>query len=689
MGSSTDAATRKQHAKLLQVMHNFFTKLLQLIVQARSANETTPSSTTPAPTSRSNKWFNLNLNAVTDTWLKHELQSWKSQAETFLLPPIVIETVLDFLQLSPRGVLMLEDDNNSSWVVAEGDSKKQEVVVERWLIEFDRSAVTTGQDELPLIYKKAIIQLRVIFGMIYLLPTAKLRKHLAKGVAKGVSLKNRIVDVKAPVNTKTRIGLLKSIIPHEMLLTTSHMTQRDFCPIESSLGTLRVSVAYRNNHKFKAQDREERLSDHFAISDKVRELSSGLASRQTKSPLPCSSLQFSEELPQKAKLKLVSIAPIVSTRPSIQPFRVGSLSNSPPPQSPHGGSFQSLSIERRVSITSNRLGSNASLAALLRNARGSTSASNTPTAAVISGSQSNIPAFMGPRLNSSSHGALLLDDHGDGLASTPRFSSSFGSRYSRRFSNTSNRVVSTTADPNVSFLGTSLESGSSGVPLSGLYADDDISSFVRMIDGKLDLRLVHSASDPDSRLGTPQTENSASHLEALNKFQQLKNQHQQLGDNVNASIVLHHGHNSSRASYSGSKTSSRKSLPPVYLPPPQSLPLSSFDNSHLPSISLRLNEREAGFRSSRSPSDNCQGSLPLVSTGLAHASSKSVVSGLATSPSTYAGIRKPIRYEDVFDEEDNGEDDSYFHSNTASKSGARVQDEFENDELLFEMTDTR
>lgn len=777
---SAEQLSRKQQAKLVVVMQNFFTKALQIVVLARSVAESMLANYNDSgQSSKINKWFNLNVPSTSDEWLRGEIKQWRAQAESSGLPSMIIETYLDLRQISGQEIVVLEDDNGGSWSVVEGGSKKKEVVVERWLIEFDRTvALSAASDELPLIYKQAIVLLRVLYTITRLLPAYKLKKFVTKLLSKNLTVRNRFVDPKQPISSKGRIGLSKSIIPHQMLLTESHMTQRSFDPIETTLGSLRVSVSYRNHYKFKVQDKEERLSNHFLISDKEQAeqahthhdhrtskiLEGSDASSRTGRPassrsgsmsasrsrshsasrpnsrstsisaenhhssrvrdahpeksslLPCTSLlQHEESSPTpkvSTKQKLVSIAPM---RPGLQPFKVGSISNSPPVLSGMSHTPNSLtgsSIERRISITSNRSGSNASLAALLRNARGSTSSSNTPNTIALSSSQNNYNMLF-PRSISSSHGShLQSDEHfGETVSSAPRFSSSFGSRQSRRFSNSSRLNSILNNEPHQSLLGTSVELNSSSVPFSGLYVEDDISSFVQMIDENPDLRL--SRSHQDSKGSSDN--GSGSHMSALDRFQLLKSQHQQLGESVSASLILHHNQLGSRESQSsapGSRPSSRKSSHSIYSPPP-SLPTGSYDNSRMPSITSRLHDsginsaelsgspRFMANRSNysggndsylKSPGNKLVSS-PLTATTIAHAShqaSNEGVSGLATSPSVYERAKRPIKYEDVFEEDDDGH--HYFGSTGGKEMSHGDHDDhmsYDNDDLLFEMTDTK
>lgn len=735
-----DPYVKKQNAKLIQVIQNFFSKALQIVLQARSLPDPTNyTADTESRSSKINKWFNLHMATPNEDWIRGEIKLWKSFTDVSQLPPMIIETYLDLRQLSPREIVVLEDDNGNSWTVAKGGTKKQEVVVERWLIEFDKNFVSgSGVDELPLIYKQAIVLLRVIYGITRLTPAFKLKKLLAKLSPKSLTLRNKFIDGKQPISSKGRIGLSKPVIPHQMLLTDSHMTQKMFAPIQTTLGTLRVSVAYRNHYRFLVQDNEEMLSNHFLLTDQEkaakeaaqRDIGSSIIEppsghedepepvpkslhAEKFSVLPCTSEPPDDDLTPRVKHKLVlyAVSSASIQRPSIQPFKVGSIGNSPPQGTPHTPtSVHGSSMERRISITSNRSGSNASLAALLRNPRGSTSSSNTPNTIAIAGSQ--IPAsVLFPRSVSSSHGSQLpQEDSSENISNTPRFSSSFGSRQSRRFSNTSARNYPMN-ETNTSFLGTSVELASSEAPLSGLYIDDDISTFVRMIDGKSDLRLS-SSNQQDSKLGNFHNE-SNSQLDALSKFQLLKSQHQQLSESVSASLIFHHNQGGDLGG-SGSKHSSRKSSHSVYTPP-HSLPTGSYENAHLPSITSRLQESglnsdsdEPGSTRSLLAKNSYSSDLkssaskvasPVTATN-AHAarapqsaSAAEGVSGLATTPSVYVGAKRPIKYEDVFEDDDDSTE--YLATRRRGKSDpmiskAHVDDlMYDNDDLLFEMTDTR
>lgn len=648
MDKSSDS--KKRHNKLVQVIQNFFTKVLQLVIQSRTDQD--------PQTPKINKWFNLYMPSIDSESVRLECKPWRSHADLALFPPMIIETYLDLRQLDKSEMVMLDDGRGGVWPVADSAAKKLEIVLERWLIEFDRSASAHHTDELPLIYKQAIVLLRVIYTLARLLPCHKLLKTV--GASKNLLLKTRVINGSQPVTSKGRIGLLKPIVGG----TALHMTQRELGPIPSALGTLRVLVAYRHHHKFYTQGHEEHLLSRFSVLDKESRLEKERLEKESLekersekeakprgssfdsftekySVLPCTS---EHDIPRLRKL--VGHAP----RPSIQPFKVGLIGLSPPPGSVSVAS--GTPMERRISITSTRSGSNASLVALLRNPRGSISSTNTATTPTVT-SPSAIGTAAMSRTISLSHG-----DEPD-LSLTPRFLLSFGLRQSRRFSNTLVRF----AVSNDAYLSESADL-TSLAPFSGLYADDDISSFVQMIDGTSELRLSNFNSEARE---TPSNDSSAQ-FEAISRFQLLKSQYQQLSDSVNASLVLQQNPASSKSG-SSSRVSGRRSL---RLSPAPLLPRGSFDHN-IPSIFQRLDtverrdsadlgmkELKAGFFGARS-------ALPRTET-------PKVVLGLATSPSIYQSVKQPITYEDVFDEEDD--------------ESSKPMD-YDNDDLLFEMTDTR
>lgn len=704
-----DPYLKKQNAKLIQVVQNFFIKAVQIILDARSEELDYDNSD-----QRTNKWFNLLMPSLN----KDELKTWKSTS----FPPMIIETSISLHNLSEKHTLVSKDGDGNSWAVVKGGGKKQEVVIERWLIEFDSTDVSGSIiDELPLIYKQAIILFRSLFGILRLLPAYKLKQKLKK--MQNLVLCNKILDGKQPISSKGRIGLSKPIIPTQSLRSESHLVQKNFNPIQTTLGTLKVSGVYRRHFDFVIHDSEEALSDHFMKMDSGS-IHKHLA-QTNDSELEASRPSFEEPnvstVSRQSSLeptsvvrdmdayrKSMSISPNTVResspmkkdaqhligRPAIQPFKVGSIGSSPPPQS--YSSLGASSLERKVSITSNKSASNASLVAMLRNPKGSVSSTtgNIP----ISNSNANNSTIISsiPRSVASSHGSNLMHDLDSPSAvemgaGTPRFSSSFGSRASRRYSNASIRQSILQQNLNDhSYLGTSAGLATSMNPLSGIYIDDDISDFVRMIDSKNDLRF-NGSTGYNSSERVNLTPNSQ--VDILSKFQLLKSQHQQLGDSVNQSLILqNNGSNPGSINNPVQISTSRKSSThsqSMYSP----ISPGSYDrrsgSSNMPTIESQLDykkeraDKQVGFdfKNSRQSTPTAkQDKSPAPSAPQTNNPTDKRAKAVSTTPSHYSN-RRSIQYENVF-EDDDGED--YY---LQSKSNHKPSNEEDDDDLLFTMSD--
>ncbi|KAI5966708.1 ATG13 [Candida pseudojiufengensis] len=522
---SESAAAKKQTAKLTQVLINFFTKAAQIILDSRSDSKKIHSPYNDDEIHHKiNKWFNLHMISST----KEDLKLWKSSDLTSI-PPMIIETYLDLRQLPSNQTLVLFDDEKHPWTVAKSNSKKQEVVLERWLIEFDQRPTNLINDELPTIYKQAIILFRTIYGYSRLMPSYKLKLKQSNKL----SLGNKILDGNQPISSKGRIGLSKPIIE----LNESHTTQKFFTPINTSLGTLKISIAYRNHYDFNLHEHEEVLSVHFTKHDE--DIKNKLSSLS-----PCSSLNSSKDHNNISFIKETSTSPKRSSTSPAQKVPivpVQQIPNQNPNQNqnqPTSNIQQSTSLERKISITSSKSISNASLAAFLRNPRSNTPSTNNIPIINNNNNNNNPYSSSFPRSISSSTGNDdSIFQNPDSTNNTPRFSSSFGSRASRRFSNTSIRQHTPSSD----YFNQS--NNSVDAALSGLYMDDDINDFVRMIDSKSDLKLSGGSNNTnESFKNKPIKEviddDDLEDIESreLQKYQNLRDKYSQLGDSVNAGV---------------------------------------------------------------------------------------------------------------------------------------------------------
>lgn len=668
--------------KLTQVIQKFFAKAAQIVLEARAYPETIAPSLYPTKeeSTKLNKWFNLYMNSIPDI-TKDDLKLWKT-SDLASLPPMIIETYIDLRQLPPNQILVLFDQTKHPWTVVKGGGKKLEVVLERWLIEFEPNSSNDAAamvDELPLSYKQAIILFRSIYGFSRLMPAFKVRKNLHNKLPLG----NKVFDGNQPISSKGRIGLSKPIVNTNS--SEPHMSQKHFQPVQTSLGSLKISVAYRNDSDFCIHENEELLLTHFKRHDQQEYSNKKISS----SVSPNSSTTTTTT----AYTNEASVSPRKSQTPiRIQPFKVGSMSSSPPPVSTTQNQpiLQSSSLERRVSITSSKSTSNVSLAAFLRNPR-----SGTPSTSTIPIVNSNpIYGSSVPRSVSSSTGhedSYLTN--ADSTNNTPRFSSSFGSRASRRFSSTSVRQQTPQSD----LLGRSNSVDAALSETEGDNDSDDISDFIRMLDSKSDLRLGNGSSGGISS-------SSIAVNDTLNKYQLLRSQHQQLTDSANASLILQ-----------GSRHSSRKSS--LNSPP------GSYDHSHHQHSSI-MSSIHSRMKDSRSKGDEYHaprrsanvspsvgsgvpvsvGTPSLINSRLTHhtttivssntgGATKSapttavVVSGLATSPSVYD--YRSSGYDDVFEDDDGPHSghSSGSHSHEKSKTKLGKKDEDDEDDLLFTMSD--
>lgn len=419
--------------KLGQVIQNFFLKAANVIIQSRSSNELEET----AINIRVNKWFNLE----TFDLPREDLKPWKSTQNT---SPIVIETYLDLRGLTIKQSVILKDEQENPWSV---NMKKSEIVMERWLIELDPSGSNDVNTELPLLYKKLIIVFRYLYTITKLLPLSKLQKRLTKVNLTKSPLKIgfRVLDGNRPIISKGRIGLSKPI----MNTSEDHLTQKIITPVSTTVGTLKISVSYRNHVDFELIDNEETLSSHFQHIDKARNLTSNTLKKAFKAG---------------------------ATSPT---------STSPLTRKDSGASIvQALKIQRSGSI----------------------GVPNSSFPKSITSSVGSTHAMMFP-------GSNPTNEQLSSSGSTPKYSSSFlkiQRRSSlRRSSSVEKSGTLTSNDRNTpsSFRTSSMQ-------------DADLNDFVKLIEGKQDLKLSYSPNVQDT----------------LGKFQLMKTKNDQLGESMTASM---------------------------------------------------------------------------------------------------------------------------------------------------------
>lgn len=489
---------------------------------------------------------------------KEELRLWKSADAFSNLPPLVIETYLDLSNLSPHQSLVITDSNGKVHNVSRG-SQKTEVVLERWVLELSNNSNSEQYDEqkrgnnnrdaesilnqdLPVVYKQAIILFRSLYTYCRILPCWDLRARLSRSKLNlsSLSLGCRVLNGANPISSKGRIGLSKPIIDNNK----SHLDSFSFNDIPCPAGYLKVSVSYRTYVNFNVSDSEALLSSQFLKSDEQRQHQHQFPTPSSTSPTTRRMSSYSPSSSSRTSLnrspdeQQQNIAPR-NNPPIIQPFKSPSLSASPNEQ------------QTNTTVTSAppRQPSNSSLAALR--------IPSTRTMSSTSQSSGKSVATTGGGANQGSVPDNAISSSASSGSSVPKYSSSFSSR-------TKFRPQSFTGEPS------SVGSNASSVldPGSGFYVDDvELGNFVKMVDSAKLLRpgsqkegrtssLTGSTSNNESSAEQPHQQALAvvgdgssrnsnttrssndNNTNPLAKFQLLRGNHAALSDSLQSSTYM-------------------------------------------------------------------------------------------------------------------------------------------------------
>lgn len=207
-------------------------------------------------------------------------------------PPLVIETYLDLINLEPnQNLYIIKKDSNEdsqsslpnitgsaidsdtlarSVLVCKG-GKKNEIVLERWLLELDFEDSTPdalhfntfdNEERSDISFKefvdgKFLIFLRYLVSLLKMLPAQELHEKAhseeESGKFPAVRVSTRILDGSKPILSKGRIGLSKPLGTN----SHNHLEQKSVLPLETDLGLLRVNVSYRQNVNFFVLNQQE------------------------------------------------------------------------------------------------------------------------------------------------------------------------------------------------------------------------------------------------------------------------------------------------------------------------------------------------------------------------------------------------------------------------------------------------
>jgi len=468
-----------------------------------------------------------------------ELSLWRTR-DVLLLPPLVVETVLDLRGLEANQTLVFEEENMLK------TAKKSEIVLERWLVEFDMSIFDNQSVEVPGIYKRLVVLFRVLYTVLRLLPAYQLRNSLLESgqSALSVCVRAKILDGSKKIGSKGRIGLSRDLGRGSPGTGRSHLSTYLMQPVLTPIGALKVSASYRTSCDFAVRDNEELISGQL-LGEAPRSRSPSSPGSVPRSRRQLSTTGTGQSPRRRSSVRSVPLFKVGSVASSSSQHQQQALAHARPSVSPrrHGprgnGSFDSGLV---ANLSSNSLASFASM-----RERGdftstkkeisnippgkplpmqNTSTQNPPTQnpSTQNLSTQNPPTQNSQKQNSfsrsfsSSSNNYTADASIGAVASPPaKFASSFGSRFrtsiGSRQGSADNLASANPALQNFRMHARSIGSvGSEQDPSNSLYMDEDLESFVKMLDSKPSLRLGATNEKSASRI----------YGESLREFKQLQ-----------------------------------------------------------------------------------------------------------------------------------------------------------------------
>ncbi|KAG0145306.1 hypothetical protein CROQUDRAFT_581274 [Cronartium quercuum f. sp. fusiforme G11] len=222
---------RRWEAKVDQIIHRFYIKTAQVIVDSRlepspdqgqfdrvgklsgsARSSTSIGKPTTANSSerqmKRDKWFNLELEDP--DYFKDELRTWKTASSLLFnplstsspslsisqqkpnfdsIPVMIFETILDLRSLPSNSILILKDFNgqdirlnHTSFTPGSSPNppSNQNIVLERWTVSMASPMPVLPGPELPTVYRYCIVHFRALYSLCRTLPAWPLFKRLKK-----------------------------------------------------------------------------------------------------------------------------------------------------------------------------------------------------------------------------------------------------------------------------------------------------------------------------------------------------------------------------------------------------------------------------------------------------------------------------------------------------------------------------
>lgn len=528
--------TDKETDNLAQIIHNFFVKSANIIVNFRtrrqhstqqqasdgylreenskfladlggnssygafhresSASKDASEEKKTPPQQRPDIWFNLKTS--NSHILKNDILPWNSKDVT-MLPPMIVETVLDLSELGEHQKLFVDDDIINT-------RKKSEIVLERWLIKLDLENYDNDSIELPIIYKKTIVMFRCLYTLSRLLPASKLidtdEGKLNNGRLSKLKVKTKILNGSKALTSKGRFGLSRPLVPERPDMDV--VESKDLLPVLTPIGSLNLSVSYRKNCNFHINDTRERdeafkhdvtgddaYPTSFPQTNNINTEMNRTANNLTKDSSATSNvnIEYPNTSPigntkfraSSTSIDSQSLRRRMSTR-SVSIFKTGSMASSSPPNTNllHNNSISPNQVMTSSFANSNpipvkRVDSTSSVHFYNNSADRNEGVTN-PNVALVTSTSSKFPSSFGSKFRSGSSRNNSLEGH-----------LTVGNN---NFTPSSNPILQNFKTKNKFFT----SSFSDMDPNNSLYLDDDLNNFMKLLDSKPDLRISNNSS---------------------------------------------------------------------------------------------------------------------------------------------------------------------------------------------------
>lgn len=189
-------------------------------------------------------WFEI-TNSSHESPLGGILQPW-SNRNVALLPPLIVETVLDLSALPEDEEIYIDTDLISL-------KKKKEIVLERWLIKLDLNTYDVDAIDVDIIHNNVVVLIRHLYSLLSILPASGITDH---NILKYI--RTKILNGSQSITSKGRYGLSRPLIASKQ--DNDIVQSKDLSPVLTPIGSLRLSVSYRKNCNYHIQEKHENTS---------------------------------------------------------------------------------------------------------------------------------------------------------------------------------------------------------------------------------------------------------------------------------------------------------------------------------------------------------------------------------------------------------------------------------------------